>query len=70
MVDKIAVFDLDGVLAEYHGFGNGDIGKPLELGIKLAERMHDAGFKIVIQTCRTSYGSVENRGKQTAKVLS
>ena len=48
--------DLDGVLAEYHGFGDGQIGKPLELGIKLAERLHDGGFEIVVQSCRTSYG--------------
>lgn len=60
MTDRlVAVFDLDGVLAEYHGFGDGEIGKPLELGIKLAERLHDDGFKIVVQTCRTAFGSDE-----------
>lgn len=63
------VFDLDGVLAEYHGFGDGEIGKPLELGIKLAERMHDEGFEVIVQSCRTSYGdSIENREKQIARI--
>ena len=66
---KICVFDLDGVLAEYHGFGDGEIGEPLELGIRLAERMHDEGFEIVVQSCRTSYGDdVGNKLIQIARV--
>lgn len=55
MNKKTCVMDFDGVLAEYHGFGDGQIGKPLELGIKLAERLHDEGFEIVVQSCRISY---------------
>jgi len=66
----IAIFDLDGVLAEYHGFGDGEIGNPLALGIELAEKYHNEGFKIVVQSCRTSFGSVEKREEQTARVQS
>jgi hypothetical protein len=66
----IAVFDLDGVLAEYHGYGDGAIGKPLELGVNLAKRLHSEGFKIVVQTCRTNYSdNYESRVKEKMKVL-
>ena len=69
MSKRICIMDLDGVLAEYHGFGDGEIGKPLELGIRLAERMHDEGFEIVVQSCRTSYGSGRKGEIQRQKIV-
>lgn len=51
---KVAVFDFDGVLMEYHGFGDGSLGPPNRMGLELANRMYELGFKIVVQTCRTN----------------
>jgi hypothetical protein len=54
-VARVAVFDLDGVLAEYHGWPkDGSIGKPIPLGVELAHKMADAGFDILVQSCRTN----------------
>lgn len=65
----VIIFDLDGVLAEYHGYGDGEIGKPLKQGIDLAYRLHEDGFKILVQTCRTSYGdNLDARSMAAVKV--
>ena len=46
-------FDFDGVLAEYYEWKDGEIGEPLPAGVQLANLLHEQGFRIVIQTCRT-----------------
>ena len=46
-------FDFDGVLASYDGWKDGAIGEPISNGVKLSKLCHEAGYKIVINTCRT-----------------
>ena len=46
-------FDFDGVLASYDEWKDGAIGKPIPCGVKLAKLCHEAGYKIVINICRT-----------------
>ena len=46
-------FDFDGVLSSYDGWKDGAIGEPILNGVKLAKLCHEAGYKIVINTCRT-----------------
>ena len=48
-------FDLDGVLAEYTEWvEDSPIGAPIEVGIKLARFFKEAGWNVVIQSCRTN----------------
>ena len=52
-MSKTICFDFDGVLASYDGWKDGAIGEPISNGVKLAKLCHKAGYKIVINTCRT-----------------
>lgn len=62
------MFDLDGVLAKYDGWIDGLIGRPLELGIKLANRLDQEGFKVIVQTTRTCYGDSKTNKEQAQAV--
>ena len=46
-------FDFDGVLASYDGWKDGAIGDPIPAGVELANLCRDAGYTIVVSTCRT-----------------
>ena len=50
---KTVCFDFDGVLASYDGWKDGAIGGPLPVGVKLLRLCDEAGYRIVIQSCRT-----------------
>jgi len=52
MNEKTICLDFDGVLAYYTEW-DGTIGNPNPEGIKLAMLLHDNGYKIIIQSCRT-----------------
>lgn len=50
---KTIAVDLDGVIANYSGWKGGyHFGLPNPEGVKLLEMYRDAGFRIVITTCR------------------
>ena len=66
---KTAVFDFDGVLMEYHGFGDGSLGPPNRMGLELADRMYELGFRIVVQTCRTHPQWKDNSHRQYLMIL-
>lgn len=54
MSEKIAVcLDFDGILAHYTKW-DGTIGSPIAEGKKLVQMLRDAGYKIVVQSCRTN----------------
>jgi hypothetical protein len=44
--------DLDGTLAEYHGWGDGSIGKPIPLMIERVKRWLSEGREVRIVTAR------------------
>jgi hypothetical protein len=46
--------DLDGTLAEYHGWGSGAIGKPVPLMVERVKRWHAEGKDVRIFTARVS----------------
>lgn len=48
--DKFIVVDFDGTLAEDHKFP--DMGDPMPGAVKAMKKLKDAGFEIVIFTCR------------------
>ena len=48
---KTVCLDFDGVLAHYTEW-NGTIGEPNPEGVKLLKKLHEAGYKIVLQSCR------------------
>jgi len=50
---KTVCFDFDGVLAAYDDWKDGTIGEPLPVGVKLLRLCDEAGYRIVIQSCRT-----------------
>ena len=52
--------DLDGTLAEYHGFqGHEKIGVPVPAMVERVLRWHDAGIKVKIFTARVSGDSAD-----------
>lgn len=53
---KSVCVDLDGVLAYYTHWKEGKIGPPVEEGIKLCKMLKDAGYYVIIQTCRLHPG--------------
>lgn len=54
MTEPITVcLDFDGVLANYTVW-NGTIGELNPEGIRLARLLHNTGFKIIVQSCRTN----------------
>jgi len=50
---KTVCFDFDGVLASYDGWKDGSIGNPVPGGVALLRLCDEAGYRIVIQSCRT-----------------
>lgn len=53
---RVVVFDLDGTLADYSQGWQGiyKIGRPLTKGVKLAFKLANLGYRIIIYTCRTN----------------
>lgn len=47
--------DLDGTLAEYHGFGNGEIGKPIPIMMERVKNWRKSGKEVRIFTARVCY---------------
>ncbi len=47
--------DLDGTLAEYHGFGNGEIGKPIPAMLMRVQKWRLSGKEVRIFTARVCY---------------
>lgn len=71
MTEPITVcLDFDGVLANYTVW-NGTIGELIPEGIKLARLLHNTGFKIIVQSCRTnpSFGDAEKNKIEMASWL-
>jgi len=47
--------DLDGTLAEYHGWVEGEIGKPIPLMVERVKRWFDEGENVKIFTARAAH---------------
>lgn len=45
---------MDGTLAEYHGFGDGEIGKPIEPMVRRVKRWLSEGRDVRIMTARVA----------------
>ena len=50
---KTVCFDFDGVLAAYDGWKGGSIGDPIPGGVALLKLCNEAGYRVVVQSCRT-----------------
>jgi len=57
-------FDFDGVLAEYDGWKDGEIGKPIPEGVVLANACRAMNYNIIISTCRTHPQHAPGNGYQ------
>ena len=51
---KTVCLDFDGVLAYYTHWSDGAIGEPNPEGVKLVRLLKASGYRIVVQSCRTS----------------
>lgn len=60
--------DLDGTLAEYHGYGDGSIGKPIASIVTLVQRLAYSGIQVKIFTSRVSHGSFFYRRREIRKI--
>ena len=52
---KTVCLDFDGVLAHYTEW-NGTIGEPNPEGVKILKKLYEAGYKVVLQSCRWHRG--------------
>ncbi|KKN39369.1 hypothetical protein LCGC14_0744030 [marine sediment metagenome] len=51
---KTVCLDFDGVLAHYIHWKDGGIGEPNPEGVKLVRLLKANGYRVVVQSCRTS----------------
>jgi len=66
---KTVCIDLDGTLAEYHGWkGWEHIGKPVTKAVELVKMLHDEETRIIVFTCRMNKTMNKISGIDTVKM--
>ena len=69
LYQKTVCIDLDGTLAEYHGWkGWEHIGKPITEAVELVRMLHDDGVRIIVFTCRMNKTMNKISGIDTVKM--